>query len=677
MTEVEFLTEYNVNLDEQQSALLQLQHHPVLVNGKTGSGKTFLLLNRIAYLLKSEVAKKEEMLNLVYDKQVAKEMTKQYRYLFGDDGTIPHFIDIYTFAYHIIRRDLEAKEQAPWKAYKDLGSVIRRLCSEMFSLTITKDQCIDLLAKISECKNLRTPEKQMVEMVIPGCEKVNFLALYKEFVKYKEKKQIYDYDDVLEGAIEVLMKNHELLEVYQKRCRFIHVDDAQEISFLGHMLLKILGSQSEECMMFADQDLSLARLRAAYPQALHSFADTFANGVVITLVNNYRNNATIVHACNRFFYKGKDGLHTTSEETCDLKFKGFGDISKLYAYAVKKVVEDESEIGFLYRDFAMAVPLIESFKEKGISFCFNGNMKHFLLDPYVVDMWNFIELLIDPRDMRAFLEIYDKMGLDISKRVLIEVGDRLRSNENVDVYQALMESSYKQAGKKKLAGLMERIRIAENKSTLDMVLFIREKMGYNDFLRKQRRPLNSPIILAFECLAERYTNPDEFIFKVGQLKDFEGDTTSRVQIRSLADVRGCEFDRVCMIDCIGGILPAKDDEEERRLFYNGMTRAKHELEFFSTKRCTNHRLEISPFLYELHDIMNKSEEVEESTPTSVVKKLRPSSLRRGKFIRHKNLGVGKIMKITDGMMHVQFDDGVKQMNVKTCIQRKLIELVEN
>ena len=91
MTEVEFLEEYDLKLDEQQVALLTLQQHPMLVKGKSGSGKTFLFLSRIAYLLKSEMAQKEEMLNIVYDKRMAKEMTKQYRFYFGDDGEIPSF----------------------------------------------------------------------------------------------------------------------------------------------------------------------------------------------------------------------------------------------------------------------------------------------------------------------------------------------------------------------------------------------------------------------------------------------------------------------------------------------------------------------------------------------------------------------------------------------------------
>ena len=441
------------------------------------------------------------------------------------------------------------------------------------------------------------------------------------------------------------------------------------------MLLKMVSSSTHELFLCADMDVSIAQHRAAYPQALDAFTQTYINGEILTRNGNYRNNATITDACNRFYYKDKEGLQSISQETCELKFKGFADLSKLYAYALKKV-EDEEETAFLYHDFAMAVPLIELFKEKGISFSYQGNMKHFLQDKFVRDMWNFIELLIDPRDMRAFYEVYEAMGLDISKRVLLEVSERLKADEAVDVYQALMESSYKQAGKKKLASLMERIRMAENKSTLDMVIFIKEKMGYNETLRKEGIAMNAPVILAFEILAQRYEDPDEFLYHLGALKDYQADPISRITICSLADAKGYEYDRVCILDCIRGILPQKEDsQKERMLFYHGMTRAKHELEFLASKRCTTHRLEISPYLYELHEKMEEEKRNETATvaiPTA--KKLRPTSLKRGMMIRHVQLGEGKIMKIADGMMHVKFADGLKQMNMKLCIANKLIEL---
>ncbi len=675
MSVLEFVNEYSIVLDEEQKRLLELQNHPVLVNGSVGSGKSFLFLNRIAYLLKSELVNKSEMLNIVFDKAVVKQMETKYRYHFGDDGSAPSFTDIYSFAYRLIRRQCELEGRICKKAYRDLSSVIIRLVKDMFGMNISKDQGYDILSKISECKNLMMSEKQMADIEIHSCKNIKFLPLYQEFKKFKEKKGIYDYDDILSIAVEVLMKNHDLLEDVQKTCRFVQVDDAQELSFLGHMLIKIITAQTSEIMMFADMDVSIASKRAAYPRALDAFKDTYPGAEIIVRNMNYRSNATIVDVCNKFYYKEEPKLTHVLEDTCELKFKGFAELSKLYAYAARKIEECEGSIGFLYRNFSMAVPLVEMLKEQGVSFCFDGNMKNFIQNQFVCDMWNFIELLIDSRDMRAFYEVYETMGLDISKRVLLEVAERLRADESVDVYQALMESNYKQAGKKKLASLMERIRMAENKSTSDMILFIREKMGYNDYLLKTTGSMQSPAIYAFETLAQRYDNPDEFLYKLSSLKEFQGDLSSRVHILSLDNVKGTEFDLVCFLDCVRQVMPKVDKNEERVLFYNGMARAKHELEFLSAKRSVSHRLEISPYLYEIHDSVTQTTDEESKTGASrTSKKIRLTNLKRGVKIVHKQWGVGKIMKIDDGMMHVQFDEGLKQMNMRLCITKKLVEL---
>lgn len=127
-----------------------------------------------------------------------------------------------------------------------------------------------------------------------------------------------------------------LLEDVKKHCHFVHVDDAQELSFLAHMLLKMVSSSTHELFLCADMDVSIAQHRAAYPQALDAFTQTYINGEILTRNGNYRNNATITDACNRFYYKDKEGLQSISQETCELKFKGFADLSKLYAYALKR-----------------------------------------------------------------------------------------------------------------------------------------------------------------------------------------------------------------------------------------------------------------------------------------------------------------------------------------------------
>ena len=123
MTVEEFLMENNIEISEDKKNLLIPQGCPVLVNGKTGSGKTLLLLTRIAYLIEGNMVHSKHMLNLCFDRDTAKEMTKHYRYYYGESEDTPIFTDIHNFAYQIIRMYNKERDIDTWKAYKDTGNV--------------------------------------------------------------------------------------------------------------------------------------------------------------------------------------------------------------------------------------------------------------------------------------------------------------------------------------------------------------------------------------------------------------------------------------------------------------------------------------------------------------------------------------------------------------------------
>ena len=432
--------------------------------------------------------------------------------------------------------------------------------------------------------------------------------------------------------------------------------------------------------MLADCDQCLDFDKAAYPQALDSFSEAYAQARIEQLEGNWRNNQTINALANEFYYKNETAMSCSSEETCEVKFKGFAQLERMYEYAMRMVVEDESDIAFLYRDGAMAMPLVELFMQHQVPFHLHGSVKKFLQEPVVKDLCNIIELLIDPKDMRAFYEVYEKLGFDISKKVLLEVAQRLRDDEHVDVYQAMMESSYRAAGKKKLAASMENIRTASTLETHTMIPFILDKLGYRARLLKANILMNDSNLLALRVIAARYSDPAQFLNRLREMGEFLCEPISRIQIRSVASARGMEFSRVALLDCLGSTFPKAGLQEEelqleRRLFFTGITRAKHQLEFFTSKRCDVTRLEISPFIYELHAPKEEEAKVAGERPVAQPKKLREGGLRRGMRITHATLGEGRIMKISEGMMQVQFQTESKTLNIHHCIMNELIDLV--
>ena len=673
----ELLKEYNVELDEKKQELCCELQHPLLINGTTGSGKTFLLLARNAYLMKVEEVEPSAILNIVHDPAIAKRMAKDYRYLYCDDERMPSFVDMHSFAYRIIRFHDKMIQRESCKAYRDMEKVVRRLIKDMFAMELTGVQLRRLMRQISTCRTMMMSEREIASISFEG---IDFPAFLKAYDKFKNERNIYDQDDILCECARILMSTPAVLQTFSSRYQYVHIDDAQELSFVAHVIIKLLFSSNCQMMMLADRDQCLDFDKAAYPQALDSFSEAYVQARIEQLEGNWRNNQTINALANEFYYKNETAMSCSSEETCEVKFKGFAQLERMYEYAMRMVVEDESDIAFLYRDGAMAMPLVELFMQHQVPFHLHGSDKKFLQEPVVKDLCNIIELLIDPKDMRAFYEVYEKLGFDISKKVLLEVAQRLRDDEHVDVYQAMMESSYRAAGKKKLAASMENIRTASTLETHTMITFILDKLGYRARLLKANILMNDSNLLALRVIAARYSDPAQFLNRLREMGEFLCEPISRIQIRSVASARGMEFSRVALLDCLGSTFPKaglqeKELQLERRLFFTGITRAKHQLEFFTSKRCDVTRLEISPFIYELHAPKEEEAKVAGERPVAQPKKLREGGLRRGMRITHATLGEGRIMKISEGMMQVQFQTESKTLNIHHCIMNELIDLV--
>lgn len=674
MNEVEFFEEYKIEIDDVKKNIMNIHNNHVLVKGKAGNGKSTLLLSRIAYLIKCDEVNPAAMLNIVFDEDNAKLMAKRYRYYFCDDEIMPSFIELHNFCYGIIKRnDAEIKKES-WKAYKDLSKVIKKLVRDMFAIDLMEDDMKRLMQKISYCKNMMLSEHDIAKETFPN---LDFNAFYKAYEKFKTTRKIYDYDDLLVHAGKILMSNTAILQFYQEKFQYIHIDEAQELSFLSHMIIKLVSGTNAQLFALADFDQSIALDRCAYQEALVTFTDTYKDAIVVELKENYRCNKSIVELANTFMFTNQEGLVTQKEDTCEVKFKGFSEVSRLYEYALRKVQEDEEETAFLYHDFSMAIPLIEMFKENGVSFSFQGTIKNFFQNRIVNDLFNFIQLFINAKDFEAFAQVQDKLNLDIPAKVLLEIEERIRRDDQIDVYQALMDSGLRAVSKKKLSSNMENIRSASYKDSFDMIEFIMDKLNYKLYLNKNRVSMTYSYIIAFKVLADRYRDPAVFVEKMKELLEFKGEPTSRISIRSIGRSKGHEYGRVCLIDCVNGLFPRlniseEEMQRERRLFYVAITRAIHDLEFFTFKRAFQSRMEISPFIYEIYKREENDDEPVKAAPQ--VKKLREGNLKRGQNIIHKTLGKGKITKVSEGMMSVQFETEVKTLNVKLCLANKLIEI---
>ena len=662
----EFLAKYEIAPCEDIETVLDTSTTCLVVRGCVGSGKTQLFLSRLAYLLESEAAQKEQMLNLVVDASSARMMKQAYRERYGCEKT-PNFVDIFSFAYRIVSF-YDEKNQNTRKVFSNMQKAADKILRAQFKLICSNVEIERLLQKVYQCKLRLLNEKRIAEIKM---DNIDFAAFYNAYEKFKKQKKIYDKADVLQEALHILMYDKEMLELYQQRFAYITIDDAQELSYAAQMLIRILQAHQAKLCAFVNPQVSCDLTYDADATIFDAWKDDYEDYKEVVLTTTHRLNSTLCELTNRFI---PSTMTTASTEECEIKYKGFSEWKKMYDYALKRV-EEKEEVAFLYREDAIAIPLIEHLVSNQIAVNFQWNIKSFLNDSIVKDMVNFLSLFINPRNMRAFFEVHKYMGLDMSNRMLLEIDGIMSDQPQMDIYQSIIASSYKASGKRLLSSYMEDIREVSGGTTFDMLQFVLEKFAYDANMRKERRTIQDPVWIALQILAAKYPDPREFLEVLRGLINISSSEHADVYVLPLRAAYGRQYSCVCMIDCFAHIYPkfkgnAYEEAFERRLFYMGMSRAVHHLELFTGKNCFGTRLEMSPYIYELH-----GKRKEASKPKATSSRLREQDFKRGVRIEHASLGKGTIKRVKDGMMEVVFAEENKMLNIKLCIKNKLVKLV--
>lgn len=662
----EFLAKYEIAPCEHIETVLDTSTTCLVVRGCVGSGKTQLFLSRLAYLLESEAAQKEQMLNLVVDASSARMMKQAYRERYGCEKT-PNFVDIFSFAYRIVSF-YDEKNQNTRKVFSNMQKAADKILRAQFKLICSNVEIERLLQKVYQCKLRLLNEKRIAEIKMNN---IDFAAFYNAYEKFKKQKKIYDKADVLQEALHILMYDKEMLELYQQRFAYITIDDAQELSYAAQMLIRILQAHQAKLCAFVNPQVSCDLTYDADATIFDAWKDDYEDYKEVVLTTTHRLNSTLCELTNRFI---PSTMTTASTEECEIKYKGFSEWKKMYDYALKRV-EEKEEVAFLYREDAIAIPLIEHLVSNQIAVNFQWNIKSFLNDSIVKDMVNFLSLFINPRNMRAFFEVHKYMGLDMSNRMLLEIDGIMSDQPQMDIYQSIIASSYKASGKRLLSSYMEDIREVSGGTTFDMQQFVLEKFAYDANMRKERRTIQDPVWIALQILAAKYPDPREFLEVLRGLINISSSEHADVYVLPLRAAYGRQYSCVCMIDCFAHIYPkfkgnAYEEAFERRLFYMGMSRAVHHLELFTGKNCFGTRLEMSPYIYELH-----GKRKEASKPKATSSRLREQDFKRGVRIEHASLGKGTIKRVKDGMMEVVFAEENKMLNIKLCIKNKLVKLV--
>jgi DNA helicase-2/ATP-dependent DNA helicase PcrA len=509
-----------------------------------------------------------------------------------------------------------------------------------------------------------------------------------------------DFDDMLNYTYVILNKYPGILAKFQNQYKYFNVDEAQDTSFIQHEIIRLLVQKNGNIFMVGDEDQSIYGFRAAFPKALLDFENNYKNAKVLLMERNYRSTKKIVEGANRFIKQNKDryqkNMFCENADGIEIKQTELKDLNEQYKYIIESIKNGTNKsIAILYRNNDSAVPIVDALEHENIPFFIRENKPTFFSHFVINDIICFIRLARNNADIEAFEKIYYKMNCIISKQMFEYAKQNLREN----VFDALLEIvDLKDWVRNKINELkLDFIRLKDLKP-LQAIEYMEYKMGYSYNLNNlsNKGYAKEPLVQklnALKSIASNRKSLNDFVGRLSQLEDIMQKSSGKSGVVTLTTVhssKGLEFDKVIIVDIIEGQFPSQESiklleekcnrslfEEEVRLFYVGITRARNELEIITSNLLNKHPIRTSRFVKYL--ILKPKETVKRTNVQKPKKQKVISNEELQRYtvktnVVHKTFGNGSIENLEKGIIDVDFENyGLKKLSLLACLENKLIK----
>lgn len=680
------------NLNKEQLEAVTTTEGPLLVLAGAGSGKTKVLTTRVAYLIDELGITPESILAITFTNKAAKEMKDR---IFKMLGTIAYQIQISTF--HSFGLTI-LKEHYEKLGYDKNFTILDSDDSSTVVKKILKDMDKDpkkysykaIRNKISSAKNeLMEPEdlekfstNEMDELV------VNVYKKYKE--KLKTNNSV-DFDDLLMLPITLFRKYPEVLKFYQDRFKYILIDEYQDTNEAQYLLTKMISAKYKNICVVGDNDQSIYSFRGSNYKNILNFEKDYNNAKVIMLERNYRSTKQILDVANCIIKKNtlrKDKNLWTDNETGEKVKYHRAENEKDEAFYVKcqieelKKTEKLSEIAVLYRTNAQSRNMEEALLKENIPYKVIGSM-YFYKRKEIKDLLSYLNVIYNSNDDISLLRV-----INVPKR-----GIGAKTIENLSIQADLLNQSIYNTienGKElEFKKIIEDIKAnKDNMSLTELVDYVLDKSGMRKELEDENT-LDSEVRLEnleeFKSITKNFEEErgivslEDFLMEISLVADVEEhkNNTEVVTLMTIHSAKGLEFDNVFVIGLEEGIFPHtnclndfNEVEEERRLCYVSVTRARKKLWLINAKRRTIYGMDSmnppSRFIKEIDSVLLESDAKEESIMPKIVKKDMidvNADYNMGDKVKHDTFGLGVIVGIDKSILTIAFPHpvGIKKL----------------
>ena len=683
MTFTQFLNTYQLALNAQQQRAVQTLDGPVLLLAVPGSGKTTVLVSRIGYMVLGRSIPPESILTMTYTVAAAQDMRQRFATLFGAEmaqrlefrtinGVCSRIISCYG---RITGRKAYTLMEQTSQQSALIGTLYHRLTGEYATESTIKA----IQTAITYVKNqMITSEQELEQVEVEGM--TDFPALYHAYTQALQQLQKMDYDDQLVYARKILMRCPPVLRQFQARYRYFCVDEAQDTSKIQHAIISLLAKNSGNLFMVGDEDQSIYGFRAAYPQALLHFQKSYPRAQVLYMETNYRSTQEIVSAAQGFIEKNPNRhpkhMVSTGRTGPRIRKAMVQNRASQYAYLAAVVKKAAQPIAILYRDNDSAIPLIDLFQRQQIPYRCRQVDCGFFTHRVVRDICNIIRFATQPCNGALFLDLYYKLGAGITRLAAVEAVSRC-TGEGSTILEYLSQCTMLSPwSRKQCAALQAHFSHLLNQPAHRAIHRIVHYMGYGRYVEDRGGDLRKAEIL--EALGFQEASPLDLLARLRELyqlmRQGTGDKEYMVTLSTIHSSKGLEYPHVILMDVVDGILPKVPSvpsdhpdfdayQEERRLFYVAMTRAKDVLWVLSYKS----KELPSSFVQELFPPISPKEQEA---------KVHAAVFHPGVKVRHKKYGEGSILALSQDIVTIAFPQaGEMKFSLSTIVKNGLLAKV--
>ncbi len=622
-----------MNLSKEQMKAMQHIKGPALVLAVPGAGKTTVLIHRTANLILNYKVHPDRILSITFSRASARDMKDRFNSLYGDISHIPvHFSTIHSFSYSVIR-EYAYKNRIKYTLIEDNKKNLNKyniLKNIYFSINneyITDEKLETIINSIGYIKNmLITPEKFLSQYKINIS---NFKQIYRSYESYKRNNNLLDFDDMLTLAIEILNKDNHLLNKYRNRFQYIQVDEGQDTSKAQMEIIKIISHPKNNLFIVADDDQSIYGFRGAYPKGLFEFSKIYKNGKVFYMEQNYRSTKNIVNISNKFIKQNSlrynKNIFTENDYLEPINIVKVNTVEEQYKYLLNDINshKDYANSAILYRNNISAIGIIEYLDRDDLPFYMRDNKMNFFNHWIINDILCFFKLAQNPTDIKAFESIYFKMKGFISKKQLNYIKTL---NYNQSIFDRLLNcpginSFYKE----NFLELKMDFKKLSKLPPYEGISYIEKNLKYKDYLKesciKSKYTIDTLMTMLYflKIIASKVENLNELTGRIRYLEYITNKSTENkngITLSTVHSAKGLEFERVYIVDLVDGDFPSTTSidnflkgnieslEEERRLFYVGMTRAKKHLSLITINNRNGKEVRPSRFITELEKLIS-------------------------------------------------------------------------